>query len=84
MLRVAQERVAASGWKNVTFIPASAGDAETAEPADALVIFRVHELLRSPSALEHLLQLAKPGARVFVVGVEWAPWWAFPVNLVTR
>jgi hypothetical protein len=40
MLRVAQERVAASGWKNVTFIPASAGDTETTEPADALVIFR--------------------------------------------
>jgi demethylmenaquinone methyltransferase/2-methoxy-6-polyprenyl-1,4-benzoquinol methylase len=82
MLRVAQERVAASGWKNVTLIPASAEDAETSEPADALVIFRVHELLRSTPALEHLLRLAKPGARLFVVGVKWAPWWALPVNLV--
>ena len=81
MLRVAQARVAASGWKNVAFIPAEAEDAETAEPADALVIFRIHEVLRSRAALEHLLRLAKPGARLLVVGVKWAPWWAFPVNL---
>jgi hypothetical protein len=82
MLRVAQERVDASGWKNVTLIPASAEHAETAEPADALVIFRVHELLRSRPALEHLLQLAKPGARLLVAGVKWAPGWALPVNLL--
>jgi hypothetical protein len=26
--------------------------------------------------------VAEPEARLFVVGVKWAPWWAFPVNLV--
>jgi ubiquinone/menaquinone biosynthesis C-methylase UbiE len=82
MLQVAEQRVAAGGWKNVTLVPASAHDAETDELADALVIVRVHEVLRSRAALAHLLQLAKPGARLLVVGVKWAPWWAVPVNLI--
>lgn len=82
MLRVAEQRVAAGGWKNVTVISASAQDAETDQLADALVIFRVHEVLRSRPALEHLLQLTKPGARLLVVGVKWAPWWVAPVNLI--
>src|SRR5439155_19181413 len=82
MLAADQQRADASGWKNVKFIEASADDADTSERADALIIFRVHEILRSQSALEHLLQLVKPGARLLVVGVKWAPWWALPVNLV--
>jgi demethylmenaquinone methyltransferase/2-methoxy-6-polyprenyl-1,4-benzoquinol methylase len=82
MMRVAVRRVAAGGWTNVTLIPASAQDAEIDQLADALVIVRVHEVLRSRPALEHLLQLAKPGARLLVVGVKWAPWWAAPENLI--
>jgi demethylmenaquinone methyltransferase/2-methoxy-6-polyprenyl-1,4-benzoquinol methylase len=82
MMRVAEQRVAAGDWKNITLIPASAQNAGTDQLADALVIFRVHEVLRSRPALENLLRLAKPGARLLVVGVKWAAWWAAPLNLI--
>jgi ubiquinone/menaquinone biosynthesis C-methylase UbiE len=80
MLRIAQNRVSNAGWNNVTLIETSAEGAEIPVEVDAVVIFRVHEVLRSRTALEHLFASAKPGARVLVVGVKWAQWYLFPLN----
>jgi ubiquinone/menaquinone biosynthesis C-methylase UbiE len=82
MLAVAGERVEAAGWQNVTLIEASAEAADIPVAVDALVFFVTHDIVRSQAALENVFGSAKPGARVLVVGSKWAPWWAFPVNLV--
>lgn len=82
MLAQARARVSSAGWHNVTLLAASAEDFHVPEPADALVIFRVHEVTRSRRALEHVFGALKPGARVLVVGVKWAPWYLFPLNVI--
>jgi ubiquinone/menaquinone biosynthesis C-methylase UbiE len=82
MLALAQARVEDSRWKNITFVSAAADEAVFPRPVDAIVIFRVHEVMRSRAALRNVFQAAKPKARVLSVGVKWAPWWAVPLNLV--
>jgi demethylmenaquinone methyltransferase/2-methoxy-6-polyprenyl-1,4-benzoquinol methylase len=81
MLALARARVEGAKWKNITFIHAAADKAVIPVRVDAIVIFRVHEVLRSRTALRNLFQRAKPQARVLSVGVKWAPWWALPLNL---
>jgi ubiquinone/menaquinone biosynthesis C-methylase UbiE len=81
MLALARSRVKEAGWKNVSFVEASVQEAAIPVLADALILFRTHEIMRSPAALEHVFQFAKPAARVLVVGAKWAPWWAFPLNV---
>jgi hypothetical protein len=78
----AEARVAGAGWSNVSLIHGSADDAEIAGQVDAVVIFRVHDVMRSPSALRNLLAAARPGARVLIVGVKWAAWWALPLSVL--
>lgn len=81
MLAFARARVEDAGWTNVTFVEAPVEEADIPAAADALIFFRVHEVVRSTTALQHVFQSAKPTARVLAVGVKWARWWAFPLNL---
>jgi ubiquinone/menaquinone biosynthesis C-methylase UbiE len=51
------------------------------EPADALLLSYTHDVLQSPAALDRLMAIAKPGARVVVLGMKTLPWlWGWPVN----
>ena len=81
MLALARVRVQGEGWNNVTLIHASADEAVIPGGVDAIVIFRVHEVMCSVAALQNVFRSARPGARVLAVGVKWAPWWMFPLNL---
>ena len=81
MLAVARERVEAGGWSNVTLIEAAAEEAELPEPADAVLFHFVHDVTRSPQALQNVFRQAKPGARAAMAGAKRAPWWALPVTL---
>jgi len=81
MLALARARVTEAGWMNVTLVEASAEDATIPAVADALIFFRVHDIVRSRIALQNVFRYAKPGARVLIVGTKWAPWWLFPLNL---
>ena len=81
MLALARVRVQAEGWTNVTLIHAPADNAVIPGGIDAIVIFRVHEVMHSVGALQNVFRSARPGARVLAVGVKWAPWWMFPLNL---
>jgi hypothetical protein len=38
--------------------------------------------MRSPKAVENVVQHVKRGGRISVVGMTWNPWWALPFNLV--
>lgn len=80
MAAIARARVRSAGWDNVEFVEAPAETAQVPPGADVVIIFRVHDVLRSRAALCNVFGSAKAGARVFVVGVKWAPWWAFPLN----
>jgi len=80
MLAKARERVERHGWRNVTLLEASAEEAQLPDAADAVFFHFVHDITRSPAAIENVFRQAKPGARVAAAGGKWAPWWALPSN----
>ena len=81
MLALARERVDAGGWANVTLIEAAAEDAVLPEAPDAVLLHFVHDVMRSPAALENVFRQAKPGARMAASGGKHGPWWALPATL---
>lgn len=48
---------------------------------DALLMCWTHDVLQSPAALDRLVALARPGARIAIAGMIALPWtWGWPVN----
>ncbi len=82
MIRLAHDRVALHGWRNVELIEASVEAAQIRSHADAALFHFTHDILREPLAIDNLLRHLSPGARVVACGLQWAPFWAWPVNLL--
>lgn len=56
-------------------------DFRPAERADALLLCYTHDVLQSPAAVDRLIDCAKPGARIVILGMKTLPWaWGWPVN----
>lgn len=81
MMQLARERVARHGWNNVELIEASVEAARVKAHADAALFHFTHDILREPLAIDNVLQHLRPGAHVVASGLQWAPFWAWPVNL---
>jgi len=67
---------------NVEVLEVPVEEAQTRRRADALLLCYAHDVLQLEHAVQNLVRLAKPGARVVVVGLRLLPWWyAAPVNV---
>jgi SAM-dependent methyltransferase len=84
MLDRARERVVAGGWDNVALINAPVERAALPVTADAALLSLTHDVMRSPAALNRVMDNLGPNGRIAAVGAKWAPRWALPVNLVVR
>ncbi len=73
MLAQARARCAQANWPNVQLALSSAQDLALPGPVDALLFHYAHDILRSPSAIDRLLTLARPGARVAIAGIKYFP-----------
>jgi ubiquinone/menaquinone biosynthesis C-methylase UbiE len=82
MLEKARERVKINGWENITLIESSIEEAAVPETVDAALFALSHDIMRSPDAVENVVQHVKSGGRISVVGMTWNPWWALPFNLI--
>ena len=82
MFAQAEARVAREGWRNVWQTRASAEAVTLPEPADAVLFNYVHDITRSPKAVDHILRQVKPGARIAMAGMKFFPWWTGPLNLL--
>jgi arsenite methyltransferase len=71
----------AQGWQ-VELHQASAEDVRLTRPADAALWHYVHDITRTPAALDNLLAQHRPGARIAVAGMKFFPWWLAPLNLL--
>jgi ubiquinone/menaquinone biosynthesis C-methylase UbiE len=82
MAERARERVATLGYgARVQVVQAAVEDFEPEVEADALFLSYTHDVLQSPLALDRLLTLAKPGARIVLLGMKTLPWsWGWPIN----
>lgn len=81
MLARARQRVAREGWFNVTLVESPAAAAPLAGSVDRILVFYVHDVMRSPEALDHVLAPLRPAGRLVAAGPRWAPAWAAPLNL---
>ena len=84
MLRLAQRRVEAHGWPNVTLVESLVEQAALGPPADAALFCLAHDVLQSEAALQNVFRHLRPGARVAAFGLKTAPTWRVPVNLYVR
>lgn len=84
MLALARARCAQAGWRNVTLIESAMETAELPSPLDAILFNFTHDVIHSPSALGRIFAAARPGARVAVAGMKYAPWWLAPLNPFVR
>ena len=82
MFEQARARVDRQGWANVWHTCESAETVTLPQAADAVLFNYVHDILRTPVALDNILRQAKPGARVAVAGMKFFPWWTGPLNLL--
>ncbi len=82
MLSEAWSKARRAGWQNIELIEAPVEEANLPNDLDAALFSFVHDVTRSPRALDNALASLTPGARIAAVGAKWAPWLAAPVNLV--
>ena len=79
MLDRARERVARNGWTNVSLVHSRADRAALPAEADVALFSLVHDVMRSPVALRHVLGCLRPGGRVIAAGAKLVTargWWA--------
>lgn len=84
MLALAQRRVEAAGWTNVTLIHASMASVTLPVRWDAALFHFTQDVLQSPAALANIFSQAADGARVALAGTKLFPWWLAPLNLYIR
>lgn len=83
MFEQARARVAREGWQSRVWLQqASAEQVRLPQAADAALFNYVHDITRTPAAVDNLLSQLQPGARVAVAGMKFFPWWTGPLNLL--
>lgn len=82
MFAQAQARVQREGWTDVWHVNASAEDVVLPVAPDALLFNYVHDITRTPAAIDNILRQARPGARLAMAGMKFFPWWTGPLNLL--
>lgn len=81
MMAMARARLSAGARRRVSLVQAPVEAARWPGQADAALFHFTHDILRNPRALDNVLGHLRPGARVVATGLQWAPPWAWSVNL---
>jgi ubiquinone/menaquinone biosynthesis C-methylase UbiE len=81
MVRLANRRVAALGWGNVSVQHSSAGRAKCPDVADKALFCATHDVLQSVEALQNIFEQLRPGARVVAGGGKFTSPWFLALNM---
>jgi arsenite methyltransferase len=82
MFEQARVRVAREGWQNIWQACTSAETVKLPALADAVLFNYVHDVSRTPAAVDNIMRQVKPGAPIAVAGMKFFPWWTGPLNLL--
>lgn len=82
MFALADARARDAGWRNLWQVCAPAETVRLPKAPDALLFNYVHDITRTPAAVDNLLRQARPGARIAMAGMKFFPWWTGPLNLL--
>ena len=80
---LAHDKVQMRGYHNVTLHEGAIEDVAIEAKLDAALCFYTHDVMRSDSALERVMSLCKPGARIAVAGMKLFPWPLAALNMYT-
>ena len=80
MLDVARDRIHANGWDRVELIDRPVQTARLPS-ADAALFFFTHDLMRTDSALDNVLEAVRPGGRLVAAGARRPPGIMAPVGV---
>lgn len=69
------------GWR-VELHRASAEEVRLGAVPDAMLWHYVHDITRTPAAVDNLLGQGRAGTRVAMAGMKFFPWWLAPLNLL--
>lgn len=83
MATLARQRVCAMvDGNHVSVVATAMADFRPYLKADALLLCYAHDVLQSEASVSRLIAVAKPGARIALVGMQTLPWpWGWPVNI---
>lgn len=70
-----------AGW-SVELQLASAEDVRFGAAPDAMLWHYVHDISRTPAALDNLFGQCRAGTRLAIAGMKFFPWWLAPLNLL--
>lgn len=79
MLDVARRRIAEASWPNVELIEAPLQDAQLPS-CDAALFFFTHDLLRTPEALDNVVDAVRAGGTVATAGMQRPSIWMGPLT----
>jgi len=79
--RVRADALTALGWQ-VDLQCASAEEVRLSAVPDATLWHYVHDIVRSPAALDNLFAQLRPGTRLAIASMKFFPWWLAPLNLL--
>ena len=83
MFEQARARVVREGWQQRVWLQqASAEEVRLPQPAGAALFNYVHDITRTPAAVDNLWRQLEPGARLAIAGMKFFPWWTGPLNLL--
>ncbi len=82
MYAQALDRVSRQGWPHVWQRHEAAETVQLPQAPDAVLFNYVHDISRTPQAVDNILRQAKPGARIAMAGMKFFPWWTGPLNLL--
>ena len=89
MHALAQQRVQrvattaeAVDWRRLWHCQAPAEAVQLPAPPTAVLFNYVHDITRTPQAVENILRQCSPGARIAMAGMKFFPWWTGPLNLL--
>lgn len=82
LARLARQRAAAGGFRNIVFLDTAVEHAAIPLFADAILFNYTHDVLQSHAALANIFNHAHSGARVAASGTKFVPWWLAPLNLI--
>ncbi|MEY8874870.1 MAG: class I SAM-dependent methyltransferase [Leptothrix sp. (in: b-proteobacteria)] len=82
MFAIAVQRAAALADARLWHANAPAETVQLPEPVDAILFNYVHDISRTPAAIDNILRQAKPGARIAIAGMKFFPWWTGPLNIL--
>src|SRR5215469_4600044 len=71
---------ARNGWRNIVLLHSPVENAPIPITADAALFCLTHDIMRTPQAVQNIVNSLRDGGRIVVVGRKWAPWWRLLTN----